>query len=179
MNNRHRQPWVLTGFMCAGKTCVGRKIAEKLGWEFCDMDAIIEADERMSVREIFETRGEAYFRAREAEWCARLARREQAVIATGGGALVAERNRAAFARALVVCLDASPDEIAARLGSGYARPLLDSGDARERIERLMNERRAAYGAIARHIDTTGKTIEQVAAEVMGLLDEELGAPCLT
>ena len=64
---------VLTGFMGAGKTSVGQVIAQKLGREFVDMDVLIEKEEGMSIPKIFETRGEGYFRAREAEWCARLA----------------------------------------------------------------------------------------------------------
>lgn len=174
MNNTSRQPWVLTGFMGTGKTCVGRKIAEKLGWEFFDMDELIQASERMSVREIFETHGEAYFRARESEWCAHLAHRQRAVIATGGGTLVQPHNRAAFERALIVCLDASPAEIAARLGTARERPLLQGADVSERIERLLRERSAAYGAIARHVQTTRKTIDQVADEVIRLFETESG-----
>ena len=159
---------VLTGFMGTGKTCVGRIVAEQLGREFIDLDALIESREGMSVRAIFETRGEAYFRAREAEVCAELGARANLVIATGGGALVDPRNRVAFERAFVICLDAAPDAILARLSDAQDRPLLASADPRARIEDLLNERREAYVQIARHVDTTDKTINQVAEEILKL-----------
>ncbi len=160
---------VLTGFMGTGKTSVGQAVAGKLGREFVDMDVVIEAEEGMPVRKIFETRGEPYFRAREAEWCARLAASGNRVIATGGGTLVNPQNRAQFADALVVCLDAAPDEILGRLHGSHDRPLLEAANPRQRIVELMDARREAYAQIEWHLDTTGKTVEQVAAEIVELL----------
>ena len=161
---------VITGFMATGKTSVARIVAEKLGRKFVDIDALIKSREGMSVRAIFETRGEAYFRAREAEACAELAARANLVIATGGGALVDPRNRAVFRNACVVCLDATPDAILARLAPRGAqdRPLLASADPRARIEELLRARREAYAQIAHHVDATGKTINQVAEEILEL-----------
>ena len=74
---------VLTGFMGAGKTSVGQAIAKKLGREFVDMDIMIEKEAGMSIPKIFERHGEAYFRAKEAEWCSRLAAQSHFVVATG------------------------------------------------------------------------------------------------
>ncbi len=176
MNNKHQRSLVLTGFMGTGKTSVGRKIAQRLEVPFFDIDALIETREAQSVRAIFETQGQAYFRAREAEWCTWLARAETAVIATGGGALVDPRNRSAFGCCYIVCLDAAPLEIAARLGNARERPLLSDPSALERIERLLSERRAAYAALARHVDTTGKSIAQVAEEIIALYRAESGRP---
>lgn len=152
--------------MGTGKTSVGQIVAEKLGREFVDMDAAIESRESKSVREIFETNGEAHFRARENELCAELAVEKNLVIATGGGALVNSQNRAAFANAFVVCLDANVDTILARLNGSDERPLLAGDDLRARIEALMNERRAAYAQIQNHIDTTDKSAEQLAGEII-------------
>ncbi len=160
---------VLTGFMGAGKTSVGQVVAQKLGRDFVDIDAVIEEEEGMPISKIFETRGEAYFRAREAEWCARLARRDRLVIATGGGALVNPSNRAQFKDAFVVCLDATPDEIYNRLKGQANRPLLASPSPQQRIVELMSARRDAYAQIEWHLDTTGKSIDQVADEIVGLL----------
>ena len=162
-------PLVLTGFMGTGKTTVGQTVAEKLGREFVDMDVVIEAKEGMPITKIFETRGEAYFRALEANLCAHLAGRDNAVIATGGGALVNPNNRAQFTDAFVVCLDATPDEIFDRLSGTQNRPLLSTPKPRQRIVELLDARRDAYAQIEWHLDTTGKTIEQVAAEIVGLL----------
>ncbi len=169
-----RPSLVLTGFMATGKTSVGRQVAEILGREFLDMDALIEADEGMSVREIFGTRGEAYFRQRESALCRELALVEGAVIATGGGAPIRPENRAAFAESFVVCLDASSDEIRERLGDVQGRPLLSGGS--EQVAQLMTDRLPAYGAIRYHVDTNGKTIDQVAGEIVGLFIAEQSKP---
>lgn len=169
MNQQRAVPIVLTGFMGAGKTSVGKVIAERLGREFVDMDVAIEAAEGMSIRQIFETQGEAYFRAREAEWCARLAEAENHVIATGGGAMVSPVNRALFKDALVVCLDATPDEIYHRLKDQHDRPLLQSSNPQQRIVELMNARREAYSQVEWHLDTVGKSVDLVADEIVGLV----------
>ena len=162
-------PLVLTGFMGTGKTSVGQVVAEKLGREFVDMDVLIQAEEGMTISKIFETRGEAYFRAREAELCARLAARDNPVISTGGGTLVNPQNRAQFGEAFVICLDAGTDDILDRLNGALDRPLLRSPNPRQRIVELFDARREAYAQIEWHLDTTGKTVEQVADEIAGLL----------
>lgn len=169
MSQQKAVPIVLTGFMGAGKTSVGKAIAERLGREFVDMDVAIEAAEGMTIRQIFETHGEAYFRARETEWCARLAEAGNHVVATGGGAMVNPNNRAFFKDAFVVCLDAPPDEIYNRLKDQQDRPLLQSPNPRQRIVELMNARREAYSQVEWHLDTLGKSVEHVADEIVGLL----------
>ncbi|MBI5304264.1 MAG: 3-dehydroquinate synthase [Chloroflexi bacterium] len=162
-------PIVLTGFMGAGKTSVGKVIAERLGREFVDMDVAIQAAEGMTIPEMFNVHGEAYFRARETEWCARLAQSENHVVATGGGAMVNPNNRAYFKDALVVCLDAPPDDIYNRLKHQHDRPLLQSANPQQRIVELMNARRDAYAQVEWHLNTHDKTVEQVADEIVGLL----------
>lgn len=159
---------VLTGFMGTGKTWVGKMVAEKLGRQFVDTDAMIETRERQSVREIFETRGEDYFRSLEIELCMVLARKENLVIATGGGTLTSRDNRAAFTNAFVVCLDATPDAILGRINHTEHRPLLSSAPPRQRIEELLNARQPSYAQIKWHIDTTSKSIAQVADQVIQL-----------
>jgi shikimate kinase/3-dehydroquinate synthase len=160
---------VLTGFMGTGKTSVGRRVAQKLGREFIDLDTLIETRTGKTICEIFATEGEAYFRRLEAHVCAELGARENLVIATGGGALVSSQNRAAFATAFVICLDASVDEIIARIGNATDRPML-AGDARQRIETLMRKRADAYAQIQTHVDTTHKSVEQVADEIIAMME---------
>ncbi|MBI5033740.1 MAG: 3-dehydroquinate synthase [Chloroflexi bacterium] len=162
-------PLVLTGFMGAGKTSVGQVIAKKLRREFIDMDVVIEQEEGMPISKIFETRGEPYFRALESALCARLAARENLVVATGGGALVNPDNRAQFKDAFVVCLDATPSEIYSRLKDQHNRPLLSTPNPQQRIVELMSARRDAYAQVEWHLDTTSKTVEQIAEEIIGLL----------
>lgn len=157
---------VITGFMGTGKTSVGQIIAQKLAREFVDMDEVIASREGLSVRAIFEAWDEEYFRARESELCAELGARDNLIIATGGGALLDSHNREMFAKAFIVCLDASLDAILARLHGAQDRPLLAQGDLRPRVEELLKARQDAYAQIECHIDTTDKSVEQVAAEVL-------------
>lgn len=172
MDNRNV---VLTGFMGAGKTTVGRILAERLDREFVDMDQVIEAREGEPISEIFSRQGEPYFRKRERELCAELSPRTHLVIATGGGALIDPDNRALFSNATVVCLDVSREEIKRRLNGANDRPLLGVGfrgakgelrsNRREQISSLLAARQAAYAAISLHVDTTGRTVEEVARAV--------------
>jgi shikimate kinase/3-dehydroquinate synthase len=173
---------ILTGFMGTGKTAVGQEIARRLGHEFVDMDALIEAREGMAVAEIFAQRGEATFRRLEAALCRELAARsglgpESArgmVIAAGGGALIPDANREILsASGPVVCLTASPDVVVRRLEAAGDRPLLDVPDRRARIAALLEERAEAYRRIPLQVDTTGLTIAQVAGQVLEVADTPL------
>src|SRR5689334_16384554 len=131
---------VLTGFMGTGKTSTGRVLALMLDRVFVDMDMWMQEREQMSIAEIFAQRGEAYFRERECKLCQELGAGDNLVIATGGGALLNPQNRAAFANAQVICLDASVDEILKRLDGMNDRPLLQ-GDKKARLEELLAARR--------------------------------------
>lgn len=164
----NRRSIVLTGFMATGKTAVGRCLARELGREFVDMDEVIEAREGQTVQAVFQERGEAYFRSLEATLCAELGQHEGLVIATGGGSLVLPENRARFAGAFVVCLDATPEAVLARVGDIRERPMLAGASPAERVAQLLAGRRAAYEQITVHVDTTGKTVAAVAAEVAAL-----------
>ena len=162
---------IVTGFMGTGKTSVGQKVAQRLGLEFVDMDALIETREGMTVAEIFCRRGKAHFRCLETALCHELATRWGLVIATGGGTLIPDENRELLsASGLVVCLTASPDEILRRLEATEDRPLLDAPDRRTRIAALLAQRAKAYRRIPLHVDTTGLTVAQTADRVMALLD---------
>ena len=165
---------IITGFMGTGKTSVGREVARRLGWEFVDMDALIEERLGMSIPEIFATYGEGFFRRQEKELCRELAQRRGLVIATGGGALVPEENRRVLGESgLLICLTCEVDELLRRLGEVEDRPLLEVADRRRRIESLLAQRREAYGRIPHHIDTTELTVEEVAERVIELLRSEV------
>ncbi|HSN74970.1 MAG TPA: 3-dehydroquinate synthase [Anaerolineae bacterium] len=160
---------VLTGFMGSGKTVVGQAVAERLGRWFVDMDAVIERAAGKPVSAIFAQDGEPAFRAMEAKMCRELAGERNLVIATGGGALVSNDNRAALEESgLLICLHAPVHVIIDRLGEAADRPLLVGPDRRERIEALLDQRAAAYAAIPHHIDTDGLTVEQVVERVIRL-----------
>ncbi len=166
---------VLTGFMGVGKSTVGREVAARLGRPFIDLDDLIEQNAGMSISDIFETQGEAHFRALEMMTLRELAAQRGMIIATGGGALVDAANREMMTRSsLVICLTASVSAIEARVGDAAHRPLLAGVDKQQRIVALMNERAAAYAEIPYWIDTSHRTIAQVADEVIALAESGLG-----
>jgi shikimate kinase/3-dehydroquinate synthase len=168
---REGENLVITGFMGAGKTSVGQEVARRLGREFVDVDALIEAREGMAVADIFARRGEAHFRCLEAALCRELAARSGLVVATGGGTLIPGASHEILgASGPVVCLTASPDEILRRLETAQDRPLLGAPDRRARIAALLAERAETYRRIPLQIDTTGLTVAQVADRVMAVID---------
>lgn len=159
----------LTGFMGTGKTAVGRRLAARLGRPFLDSDAMVAERAGKSVPEIFAEDGEARFRELEREAIAEACRRGDVVLATGGGALLDERNLDALVDGgLVVRLDADAETIARRVGRYVEqRPLLQGGPLVERIRGLLAQREAAYARVALRIDTSGRTIDDVAEQVIG------------
>jgi shikimate kinase len=162
---------ILTGFMATGKTTVGKRLAVQLGYRFVDTDRLIEARSGMTVPEIFERRGEAAFRALEAEVARELGARRGLVIATGGRLMLDAANAAALGReGLVFCLAASAEEISARVAAdpGVARPMLAGPDPMARLLALMREREGGYRQFAQ-IDTSGKTPAQVVAELLTII----------
>lgn len=166
---------VLTGFMATGKSTVGRALAKALGLSFVDMDSLIEKEAGLSVADIFKEYGEPFFRAAEVSVVRRLANGEYGtglVVSTGGGVVADPANRAALKGwATVICLSASVDEILRRVGARADRPLLDVADRRERVERLLAERAEAYIDCHLVIDTTGKSVDEIAGKIIAYLRE--------
>src|SRR4051794_1234441 len=141
---------VLIGMMGAGKTTVGRRVAEILGRPLLDSDQMIETRTGRTVREIFETDGEPAFRALETEALVdALAEPEPLVIAAAGGVLLRKENRDALRRssAKVVWLRADPAVLAERATRGQHRPL-PAGDPVAAMPRLLPERDPLYRAAA-------------------------------
>ena len=162
---------ILTGFMGTGKTAVGKRLAKRLGWRFVDVDELIEAHAKMPVARIFAERGELVFRRLERRYVSRVARGEEQVIATGGGAFVDPQNRARLrAGGVTVCLTAKPCVILERIGKRLAlRPLLQGGDPLERIQALLAQRARAYAAADLTIDTTHRSVEEVVEQLWAQL----------
>ncbi|HYD47584.1 MAG TPA: shikimate kinase [Terriglobales bacterium] len=159
----------LTGFMGTGKTTVGKRLAEALGKPFVDTDALIEVRAGASVAEIFANQGEAHFRALEREVVAEAVQAD-AVVATGGGAIVDDVNyRAMHAAGPIVCLQASPETLVRRTGHDRSRPLLNDPKRRERISALLAERAAMYARADLTIDTTGTPVSQVVKRIRTFL----------
>ena len=161
---------VITGFMGTGKSEVGRRVAARLARPFVDMDALIEQREGRTIPQIFAESGEAYFRRLEAALVRELAARRGLVIATGGGALIPEENRRAMvATGIVICLWADEATLIRRLEHDTSRPLLARPDWKTYLKTLLDRRRPAYERLPYHVDTTGKTVDQVADEIVALI----------
>jgi shikimate kinase len=139
----------LVGPMGAGKTTVGRQVAELYRMPFLDLDHEIEAQTGAAIGLIFELEGEEGFRRRESALLASLASRDGIVLATGGGAILDARNRSVLqSRGFVIWLDANVDAQLSRLARDRQRPLLQAPDRRERLLRLAAERNPLYAGIA-------------------------------
>jgi shikimate kinase/3-dehydroquinate synthase len=157
---------VLVGFMAAGKTTVGRRLAERLGLPFVDADAMVEERAGTSIPAIFAARGETGFRALELEVVRELLDGEDAVVALGGGAPESPATRAALRRATTVFLDVGFEEAMARLGDGAGRPMLAAEDPKA----LFVRRRALYRRIAgASVATNGRAAEAIAEDVVRVL----------
>ncbi len=136
---------VLVGLMGAGKTTVGRRLANRLGLPFVDADAEVEAAAGLPIPEIFATHGEAAFRDGERKVIARLLNDGPQVLATGGGAFMDADTRARVAaRGISVWLKAELDVLMRRVGRRPNRPLLKADDPRAVMEKLMAERGPFY-----------------------------------
>jgi shikimate kinase len=155
--------------MGAGKSTVGPLLAGLLGWEFVDLDTLVEARAGCPVAAVFAARGEEGFRALESACLRDLAGRGRVVIATGGGAPLREANRWFFEDPAVAVfhLHVSLDEALARTRGDGSRPLL----ARERgeVQRLYDARLPRYRELGTDIGTDGRTPAEIAAEIAARL----------
>jgi shikimate kinase len=169
---RRRRPGriYLVGFMASGKTAVGRRLAERLGLPFVDLDTEIERASGKTIRALFEESGEAAFRAREAEFLAGTSSLPAAVVATGGGCFVQEGNRRTITRlGLSVLLDAPFSAVRARLSGKTDRPLFRS---EEQLAGLFAERAPFYRMASVQVNLSGsETVEETADRVLVALED--------
>lgn len=162
---------VLVGLMGAGKTTVGRILADRLALPHLDLDAAIEAREGCSVTEIFVRDGEEGFRRMERDALVVALGAGRCVVSTGGGIVELEENRTDLHRArFVAWLDAPVAALAARVGDGAGRPMLADG-ASSAIERLASRRAAWYASVATvRVDTDGRSPDEVAEIVAAAVE---------
>ena len=140
-----RRSIVLIGLMGSGKTSNGRRLAQKLGLDFVDADAEIEAAAGMSITEIFAQHGEPYFRDGERRVMARLLNEGPRVLATGGGAFMNEETRARIAASgISIWLKADLDVLWRRVRKRSHRPLLQGGDPERTLRALLEQRYPVY-----------------------------------
>jgi shikimate kinase len=161
---------VLVGIMGAGKTAVGRRLAQALGWPFADADLAIEAAAGTTIANIFQEIGEAAFRIKERQVIARLLSEERRVLALGGGAFVDAETRALVrARAISVWLRADLDVLVRRTARRDDRPLLAGGDPRARLAALLEKRDPIYAEADLAVDSGKGPIGDVVARLLQAL----------
>ena len=163
----------LIGFMGAGKTSVGKELAQRLGWKFHDLDQLIESREQRSIAAIFGELGETGFRKIETAVLIELLESRQmdssSIVALGGGAFVQPENRDALqkAGATTVLLSAPLEELQRRCQGGPdVRPL--AGDKRK-FKQLFVSRQQAYSLAQFKVETAGKQVHEVAKEIEQIL----------
>lgn len=159
---------ILIGFMGCGKSTVGKKLAEKLGFEFLDTDALIEEKIGCSISEIFATKGEEYFRDLESMVLKGLLKSaKRYVIATGGGMPVRPENQKYMRKlGIVLYLSATPETIIRHLQGDTTRPLLQTPDKEETIRKRLVERRFIYQMVAhRVVKVDGRTADEIVENI--------------
>ncbi|PIP68275.1 MAG: shikimate kinase [Candidatus Omnitrophica bacterium CG_4_9_14_0_2_um_filter_42_8] len=158
---------ILVGFMGTGKSAAGKKLAAKLDRDFIELDDMIEAREKMSIKDIFDKKGEPYFRQVEKEVVKEAAKREDVIMSAGGGAVVDEENfRNMKNSGIIICLKASPETILKRTKNLKTRPLLNVPDPKKQIEELLKKREPHYNKADFSIDTDNLNIEQVSEAII-------------
>ncbi len=166
---------VLTGFMGTGKSTVGRLLAERLGYEFVDTDAVIES-RHGPIPLIFAEQGEERFRRLERDLADELAAQRGLVVATGGRMMLDAVNaRTLAATGTVICLTATVETLVSRLTPELAtRPLLADRDPHERIAALLVERAEGYARFPA-VATDGRSPGEIADEIIGLVGDDTGS----
>ena len=165
---------VLVGMMGAGKSAIGRKLAQRLNLPFVDADAEIERAAGMSISDIFAKHGEPYFRAGEARVIARLLEAGPQVLATGGGAFMHPQSREAIrAKGISVWLKAEYDVLIKRIKRRGDRPMLKTEDPGETLRRLMQERDPVYAEADVIVHSRDVPHEIIIAEIISAVAPRL------
>lgn len=170
------KPLVLVGMMGVGKSTVGRRLANTLGLPFTDADEEIVEAANMSVAEIFDQFGEDYFRDGERRVIARLMEESSAgcVLATGGGAFLQDETRdLILQQGIAIWLDAAVDTLVERVKRNDRRPLLRSGNIREKVETMKAERERYYRLAPIHVKSDTGPHNAAVNRILEALDQWL------
>lgn len=167
----------LVGMMGAGKSTVGRPLAQALGYRFVDLDSVLEQTAACSIPQIFAEEGEEGFRALETAVLDQLAGWHSCVVATGGGVVTRPVNWGHLQQGVVIWLDAPEDLLLKRLQADPTpRPLLDDPDPASRLGHLLAVRRPLYAQADLHVRQQGDPPEAVAGEILRALPSVLKDP---
>jgi shikimate kinase len=172
----HAHPWrsrtvVLVGLMGAGKSSIGQRLAEAIGWKFVDSDDEIAAAAGCSIADIFAIHGEPIFRDLEVRVITRLLAGEPIILATGGGAWMQPLLRVAIKRtATSIWLRADLDVLTRRVERRNHRPILEAGDKRSILAKLIDERYPIYAEADIVVDSGEGAHDKVVKQVLAALD---------
>ncbi|MFL2963904.1 MAG: shikimate kinase [Methylophilaceae bacterium] len=148
---------ILVGMMGAGKTTIGKLLSNKLGYDFVDLDKIIEEKSGVKINTIFEIEGEAGFREREFQVLRDSIKKEKVIISTGGGIVTNDKSRAQLIKhnVFIIYLKANLETLFSRLKNDNSRPILNVDNKEQMIERILHEREPQYQDLAdMTVDTT-------------------------
>lgn len=167
----------LVGMMGAGKSAVGKPLAEALGYRFIDADSAIEAVAGRTIPDVFAADGESGFRELETAVLGQIASWHSLVVATGGGVVTRPENWGHMRQGVVIWLDADAELLLKRLQADPTpRPLLQSGEPAARLEALLHQRLPLYGQADLRITQGGESPQQVAQQVLTALPSILKSP---
>jgi shikimate kinase len=163
----------LIGMMGAGKTTIGQLLASQLDYQFFDTDAVIEQVAQQPITQIFAEQGEAEFRQTESAVLGQLSGYARKVIATGGGIVLRPENWQFLRYGIIVWLDPSLAQLEQRLQADTTRPILQGGDLRYKLDRLMADRQALYAQADLQISIADhETPEAITDRVMSAIAHE-------
>lgn len=165
---------ILVGPMGAGKTTIGKQLAQQLGREFYDSDRVIENHTGADIPLIFELEGEAGFRKREKSMLLELTQKEGIVLATGGGAVLDPENRKQLAsNGFVIYLNAPLSQLISRTSKDKNRPLLQTADPGKKLEEILAVRDPLYREVADMIiETDGSPVRNVVKKIVTLANKQ-------
>lgn len=162
----------LVGFMGSGKSTVGKILSEKTGLKFVDIDSEIEKKEGKTIKEIFEEKGEKYFRDLEKEEIRKYSKKKGFVVSTGGGLGADSENMDIMRKnGVVIWLDVSLKEVLRRCGKDMNRPLLKQPV--ENLRKLFEERKHVYSMADIHVKAEGKEPEKIAEEILEKINGDI------
>jgi shikimate kinase len=168
----------LIGMMGAGKSTIGKLLAERLEYRFLDTDTTIEQLTHQSITEIFQTAGEIEFRQLETQVLTEVSAYTRVVVATGGGIAIKLENWNYLQQGLVVWLDASIDTLVERIKEDRSRPILNTPrDLHSKLEEILTARRNRYAAADLHIpiDSPQTSIDEIVEQIIKLIPTVLRA----
>ncbi|MEB3289632.1 MAG: shikimate kinase [Leptolyngbya sp.] len=164
----------LIGMMGAGKSSTGTALAQALGYQFFDTDAVLEAAAGRTISEIFAEEGEEGFRQQETEVLAQLSAYRRLVIATGGGLVTQRRNWGYLHHGIVVWLDVPLALLEQRLAGETGRPLLQRPDWRSTLADLVDQRQSLYAQADVRVPVGAEDgVEAITTQILSLVDERL------